>query len=438
MKGLSDSDSHSTLPAGIRSRLPAVVACIWCGLLAFSAVQSAEMFVRGLGTAPAYGDTTEYWRSAEVLRVDEVRTWTYPLLLRLAPGAIASQQTIAFMQLLQMAASIAAASYLGWVLARLLQLRSPFRQALVVSSAILSGGSFIAVHMAHSMLLDSLASSGWLVLMGALMLLLCMRPVRPLTWLAAAVPAATMVAGLRWERTYLAIPLIVLTGVLIMRMRPRLTPREHRLRLTMCAVLAATTLGAFFITKYTLKVEGSRDLAGTGDAVSHALATPSRLVKTFVESLMAPVSTVAATSPGPDITAVNGAVGWTNTRVLEHLGYWPTYLWLTSAVLVAVALIISMLLGLPGLLGVGSPGRAWVLAIIGLIGLAALNSMIYKQFHPRYCVPITGFELAVAATVPLVLLRRWVARSQAAERLSGQATNDGPSEGTPVRAAAMG
>ncbi len=380
----------------------------WCLFLAYSAFQSAVLFLAGLGEAPAYGDTKEYWGSADTLRVDDVRTWVYPALLRFAPGDTRSTESIAAVQILQLGVALAAAAFFGWVLARLLGLPGRWRALAVTSCLVLSGASLISVHMSHSILQDSLAASGWLVMLGATLMLFLPGRLRLVPWLAAALPAAVLVAGLRWERLYVALPLLALTAaILALTPHPAGPGAPRRLRLTLTGALAVAMLGISWVARSTLNVEG-RELPESGAVASRLLDAPFVVTKTFLESVVSPISSVVATNTA-DVVRGLGAVGWTNSRLLEHVGYWPSFLWLSSALLVAAAFLIGLILGLPALLG-RSRGNwpAWLITACSIAAVAALHAVTYRWFHPRYSLPITGIELALAALLPIVLLRSWL------------------------------
>lgn len=396
------------LPApGNTVRRASVIALLtgWCLFLAVSAYQSLSLFFAGLGEAPEYGDTNEYWASADRLRVDDVRTWLYPALLRFAPGETRSTETIATVQLLQFGAAVAASAFFGWVLARLLALPTRWLALAVLSCGVLSGASVMSVHMSHSILQDSLASSAWVALTAAILALFLPGRLRPALWLASALPAAVLVAGLRWERLYVAIPLFLLAAALLAlpAFSAGWSP-ARRARLTMIGGTSVVMLIAYWVARSAFKTDG-RELPETGDIAARLLNIPVTVSKTFLESIVSPITSVISTNT-QDVVKGLGAVGWTNSRLLEHIGYWPYFLWLSSALLVAVALLSALIFGLPALLGrPRSAGAAWLLIAASIAGVAGISALTYGLFHPRYALPITAIELALAALLPLVLIR---------------------------------
>ena len=185
-------------------------------------------WIANLGTLPAYGDTTQYFQLAELLRVDQYRTLFYPLLLRglqrIATPLNARIEVLVY--LLQTAAALLSVACLGrafWdvtaatgrfaFLARV----SPMIRRLVIGAAAMAVFTAPLVnHFALSVMTDSLAASFTTAGVAALVRVAALGDTRPrtciLAWLAIAAASFMRAEKIEVFALVLAVTLVILAG----------------------------------------------------------------------------------------------------------------------------------------------------------------------------------------------------------------------------------
>lgn len=201
----------------------------WPWLLVALAASAATQVVLGilfwlssLDAVPAYGDTADYVRLAEVLRVDEYRTLAYPLLLR--PFAALGAADRLALYGLQTVVLVASTAYLvrtlvaslpeGAAVGRLA--RNRLATALV--TAVLCTTP-LALHYALAVLTDSLASSATVVALAGSARIALLGDRRPSTLaITAAGCAATTL--LRAEKAAVVLAGAALAVLVARWMRP--------------------------------------------------------------------------------------------------------------------------------------------------------------------------------------------------------------------------
>ena len=155
-----------------------------------------------LTTLPAYGDTVQYLRLAESLRVDEYRTLFYPLVLRglKTVAMVCGCRLELVANFVQSILALASVAYLGAALwdvtaatERYCSLRRASvlrRQAVIGTFTILVFSQPLVNHFALSVMTDSLAASFTVAGIGSLIRITALDDIRPRTvvigWLAIA------------------------------------------------------------------------------------------------------------------------------------------------------------------------------------------------------------------------------------------------------------
>ncbi|MCZ2849958.1 hypothetical protein [Modestobacter sp. VKM Ac-2978] len=239
-------------------------------LAAVQVVVGLVWWLANLTAVPAYGDTPEYFRLADDLRVDGYRTLAYPLLVRVAsvvsePLGVPLQVPI---YLLQTAAVTGASWYLIHTVA------PAARRGVVAFMTAVVVTSPLALHYATSVLSDSLAASGFVVALTGLARVVIDGDVARRT-LAITVGAALSTALLRTEKATVLLVLAIVAGIACLVVRRRQAGVGRRwLPVAAVLVLALPALLGSAVNRATQTTDYGRPEAGAAPAAVSRIVWP--------------------------------------------------------------------------------------------------------------------------------------------------------------------
>jgi hypothetical protein len=246
------------------------------GMRAVSALAAVQVIVgvvwwlANLTAVPAYGDTPEYLRLADELRVDGYRTLAYPLLVRLSsavsePLGVPLQVPV---YLLQTAVAAAAA----WFLVRTAAPAAARGVVAFVTAVVVT--SPLVLHYATSVLSDSLAASAFVVALTGLARVLIDGDMARRT-LAITVGAALAAALLRTEKAAVLLFLAIAVGVASIVARRRWARSGGRwVPVAAVLVLALPALLGSAVNRATQTTDYGRPAAGAVPAAVSRIVWP--------------------------------------------------------------------------------------------------------------------------------------------------------------------
>lgn len=236
-------------------------------LAAIQVVVGSVWWLANLTGLPAYGDSAEYLRLAQDLRVDGYRTLAYPLIVRLAstvaePFGVPLQVPVYLFQ-------TAVAAGAAWYLVRT---ATPHARRIVVAfMAATVVTSPLVVHYATSLLSDSLAASAFVVALAGLARLV-VDGVATRGTLAVTAGAALGAALLRTEKAAVLLAVAVAAGAWLVLARRR---RRGRLGpVAAVLVLAVPAMLGMAINRATQTADHGRPEAGVVPAAVSRVVWP--------------------------------------------------------------------------------------------------------------------------------------------------------------------